>query len=136
MNKVRWKTDRNAYHRQWTKENPEKVKESNRRKRSKPYYIKLQANTQYKRKYGITVEQYELMLKQQNHVCMICLQPESSTYKGKVRKLSVDHCHISKYVRGLLCQKCNAILGLCGDQPIYLQSAIAYLLKFSQKETE
>jgi hypothetical protein len=60
-------------------------------------------------KYGITLEQYNKILKKQNGVCAICGEKETS----KINKiLSVDHCHNSKKVRGLLCAKCNKGIGL------------------------
>ena len=57
-------------------------------------------------KYGITLEQYESMLKAQNGRCAIC------NHKPKKRKLGVDHEHHSNpiRVRGLLCYRCNKFL--------------------------
>jgi hypothetical protein len=57
--------------------------------------------------YKLTVEQYDAMLAYQNGVCYVCHKPEP--VKG--RRLSVDHCHITGLVRGLLCSRCNPILG-------------------------
>lgn len=51
------------------------------------------------------------MLGEQGGVCAICGQKETSTYRGKVRKLAVDHCHKTGRVRGLLCMNCNQGLG-------------------------
>lgn len=39
----------------------------------------------------------------QNGCCYICDRPR----KRNAKKLSVDHCHKTGMVRGLLCQKCN-----------------------------
>jgi hypothetical protein len=64
----------------------------------------------FKKKYGITVEQYNQMLDEQNHVCKICKQVCKS---GK--RLAVDHCHETGLVRGLLCAKCNTNLGRIED---------------------
>jgi len=57
-------------------------------------------------RYGITIEEYDVMLKRQNYVCAIC-QNKCSTGK----RLAVDHDHDTKKVRGLLCRKCNRGLG-------------------------
>jgi hypothetical protein len=63
-------------------------------------------NKTLKRKYGITVEHYEQMLKHQNGVCKICKSLDPSG-----RRLAVDHCHTTGAVRGLLCPNCNTALG-------------------------
>lgn len=55
------------------------------------------------RKYGITTEQYEELLKKQEHSCAICLRPMSSFKK----RLCVDHNHKTGEIRGLLCNFCN-----------------------------
>ena len=44
-----------------------------------------------KKLYGLTVEQYEEMLRVQNGCCAICKQPQ----RGKRKHLCVDHCHKS-----------------------------------------
>ena len=60
----------------------------------------------FKRKYGITVEQYNQMLLIQNNTCKIC---KNMCKSGK--NLAVDHCHATGKVRGLLCATCNVNLG-------------------------
>ena len=80
-------------------------------------------------KYKIRLEQYDEMLKNQNYVCKICKNPESSIDKrhNKTRDLSIDHCHKSGKIRGLLCDKCNRGLGYFKDSIESLESAIRYL---------
>ena len=56
-----------------------------------------------KKNYGITVEQYEEMLSNQNHRCLICDKHEDEV---KTR-LAVDHNHVTGEIRGLLCTYCN-----------------------------
>ncbi len=56
-----------------------------------------------KRVYGITVDQYDLLLARQENKCPVCLRHES---EFPVR-LAVDHDHHSGEVRGLLCAYCN-----------------------------
>lgn len=75
----------------------------------------------FKFKYGITIDQYKIMLKMQNYVCAICEKPE------KLKNLSVDHCHNSKKIRGLLCSKCNRALGYFCDSISILEKAADYL---------
>lgn len=62
------------------------------------------------RNYGITSKQYNQMFEEQNGVCAICNLPEIN------RKLSVDHNHKTGKVRSLLCQSCNARLGVVEDK--------------------
>lgn len=63
-----------------------------------------------KRKYGITLSDYERLLKAQGGVCLICHSPESR--KDGQLHLSVDHDHQTGQVRGLLCVRCNTLVGL------------------------
>jgi hypothetical protein len=41
--------------------------------------------------------------------------------------LEIDHDHQTGRVRGLLCHKCNTMLGMAADNPRWLQKAIEYL---------
>lgn len=66
----------------------------------------IDRNKHLKRKYGITVEQYNEMLRNQNGTCKIC---NRACKTGKF--LAVDHCHKTGKVRGLLCALCNTNLG-------------------------
>jgi hypothetical protein len=70
------------------------------------------------KRYGITPEQYEKIKEYQNNLCAICEQET---------KLFVDHDHVTKKVRGLLCHNCNSMLGQAKDSPHNLERAIRYL---------
>ena len=72
--------------------------------------------------FGISLEQYNEMLKKQGSVCAICKEKCKS---GK--NLAVDHCHTTGKIRGLLCSNCNRGLGLFTDDKIKLSNAIIYL---------
>lgn len=72
-------------------------------------------------KYGLTVEQFEEMVKAQKGVCYICKT------KGQKPTLNVDHCHKTGEVRKLLCDKCNMTLGLVNDSVELLHQFIHYL---------
>ena len=71
--------------------------------------------------YGMTPADYEALLARQNGVCAICKTTEPG------RPLYVDHCHVRKKVRGLLCRSCNLGLGNFKDDPRLLRAATAYL---------
>lgn len=79
------------------------------------------------KKYGILIEAYDKMLEDQAGVCAIC----SNTPK-KNRRLSLDHCHATGTVRGLLCDSCNQAIGLLRDNVKLLQSASDYLVRFTK----
>jgi hypothetical protein len=78
----------------------------------------------YMRQYGITVEEYDQMVEEQNGRCKICGTDEPG---GNRKRFSIDHNHKTGEVRGLLCNPCNAALGLFKDNPTILQSALTYL---------
>ena len=75
-------------------------------------------------RYGITADDYTRMLTEQGGRCAICQSPETGT-RNKV--WSVDHCHATNRVRGLLCHRCNMGLGYFKDSPDRLRAAAAYL---------
>ena len=77
---------------------------------------------QLKSKYGLSIDGYEQMLAKQGGKCAIC----STKDPGKP-KFSVDHCHTTGAVRGLLCDQCNTALGKFYDEIERLKSAIRYL---------
>ena len=70
---------------------------------------------------------YDAMLAKQGGLCAICRKPETSTLRGKLIPLAVDHDHASGRVRGLLCGKCNKGIGLLGDSASGIRAALAYL---------
>lgn len=80
-----------------------------------------------KSKFKISPYEYDVILEAQNHVCAICDKPETAIRNGEVKRLAVDHDHLTHEVRGLLCQKCNTALGSFGDDIATLEKAIAYL---------
>ena len=73
------------------------------------------------RKYGFGLSGYESMLVKQNYVCAICADPPGG------KKLHIDHNHATGKVRGLLCLKCNTMLGYARDRCDVLASGINYL---------
>jgi hypothetical protein len=74
-------------------------------------------------KYGISIEEYNVIFAAQNGRCYGCERHQSILDK----KLSVDHNHTTGKVRGLLCGTCNVALGMLKDDPKILGNLIAYL---------
>lgn len=66
---------------------------------------------------------YQKLFDEQGGVCAICKSPENGRYKH----LSVDHCHDTGKIRGLLCNNCNRGIGLLKDSPELLKNAIEYV---------
>lgn len=79
---------------------------------------------QKKNRYGLSAEEYYSIFKKQNNKCAICCQEFSDNNKA-----FVDHCHKTNKVRGLLCTRCNTLLGMAKDNISILESAITYLKK-------
>lgn len=97
-------------HRKWRAEKPD-----------------LYRDRDLQRAFGIDMVRYKEMHDEQSGVCAICGNPEIVKRNGKVRWLAVDHCHTSNKVRGLLCGKCNPMIGYSQDDPTILDKAAAYL---------
>jgi hypothetical protein len=87
------------------------------RKKPTPEYTRAR---DYRRRYGITVEQYEAKLAEQGGVCSLCKRPPK-----KIR-LAVDHDHITGAVRELLCPSCNRAISHLED-PYWYAAARDYL---------
>lgn len=86
------------------------------------------AQRPYLRDYGITLEDYKRLLEAQGGVCAICKRPETKQINGKVIPLAVDHDHVTKLVRGLLCARCNTGIGQFEDNVDFLLAAADYLI--------
>ena len=92
----------------WRANNPDKIRNKN-----------------YKDRYGITLDDYNDMLKKQNNRCHLCGSHNDDT------KLYVDHCHKTGKVRGLLCHHCNTALGLLMESPDKIKGLMYYAEKHS-----
>lgn len=84
-----------------------------------------------KRHFKMSEKEHAKIVADQNGVCAICQQPELHVIKrtGKLKELSLDHCHTTGQARGLLCAKCNIGIGALRDDPVLLLRAIEYLKK-------
>ena len=82
-----------------------------------------------KRNYGLTFEEFEAMLSNQDNCCAIC---KSTKPLGRHKRFNVDHHNKTGNVRGLLCSNCNTALGLVDDNIHTLKSMIEYLENHEQ----
>lgn len=76
-----------------------------------------------KRKYGITLEQYDELFEKQGGRCAVCdrHQDEFKT------SLAVDHSHKTRRIRGLLCIGCNYRLVAKHEDACLLRKVAAYI---------
>lgn len=84
------------------------------------------------RLFGITPSDWDVMFEAQNGCCAICQRTEAASrgHKGNKhkRRLAIDHCHETGKVRGLLCSRCNLVLGWIENKELFAR-IMAYLHK-------
>lgn len=83
---------------------------------------------QLKRKFGLTLEEWNEMFNAQGGCCAICGKHQSR----QQRRMAVDHNHETGQIRALLCQNCNHGLGHFYENVASLSNAISYLQKHTQ----
>lgn len=107
---------------------------------SESYARQTHQQNQHNRKMrsGLSDEQYQAMVTAQNGLCALCGGPPGQ------RQLHVDHDHAccpgrdscGKCLRGLLCGRCNPLLGYAHDDIAILHAAITYLEKYRRTEDQ
>lgn len=101
--------------------------EDNRR-----YYKKMPRKDQraksLKSKYGLSFEEFQMILHKQEGRCSICMEEVYwDTYTANPKKACVDHCHKTGKIRGILCSNCNRALGLLKDDLSRIKRLEGYL---------
>lgn len=91
----------------------------------------MESDRNIKRRFGLTREQYNEILKSQNFSCAICENKETSVdpRTGTVKSLAVDHDHTTEKVRGLLCWRCNGTIGKVEENLELFDKMKSYLIK-------
>lgn len=95
----------------------------------KPCQRSYNRERRVKLQFGLTWDEYEMLMEVQDHRCAIC--------SGQPRKnvLAIDHDHTTGEVRGLLCSRCNhRLLGSANDDPARLRRAADYLEEFGPRD--
>ncbi len=117
-------------------------KECKNKKSREHYWNNIEANREYHRLYklrnkekrqkwilkdlyNLPIEKYNDMFIEQGGRCAICGKHQVEFKK----KLCVDHNHETGKIRGLLCNKCNSLLGYAGESPDVLHNAVKYLIE-------
>lgn len=93
------------WHRAYYQRNKEKLKA-----KSQAHYRSAGQHLHRLRKYGISPSAFKALFDYQGNVCGCCKQADPGP-KGWV----VDHNHSTGEVRGVLCFRCNVVLGSMGD---------------------
>jgi hypothetical protein len=111
--------------RAWAKNNPDKIKgylrkhQKNRKRLHRRWTLKT--------RYGLTPEQFDNLVKQQENKCAICEEVSTVT-------LNVDHCHKTGKIRALLCRRCNRAIGLFKDNIDLLIKSVVYLQRYISQD--
>jgi hypothetical protein len=106
----------------WRDANRERFEEVQRRWIASGGKARANRRSHLRRKYGITVEEYDEQLAAQRGCCALCEATPSAR-----RPLHVDHNHATGRIRGLLCFDCNAAIGLLEENVEVMARAIEYL---------
>ena len=93
--------------------------------KNREQYLATQSFSKLKQTYGITKEEYDNRIKNQDGKCAIC--SAETPQQTNIKRFVVDHCHKTKQVRGLLCSPCNRGLGCFFDNVSNLEKAVEYL---------
>lgn len=126
IHKEKHRKKRREYMQKWREANRERHNELARISHQRHKHKHVQRNREYhlKRMFGLTQELYDEMLRGQEGKCLICGTDKPN---GRSRKyFSVDHCHKTGKVRGLLCHVCNTKLGWFES---HTKSILTYLNK-------
>lgn len=133
------------WHKEYYDKNKEKIKEyyniynKEYRKKNKikldKYAAKYRKENKDKEKerqliyyYGITLEEYNILFLEQEGCCAICCRHQSELKQS----LCVDHNHETNEIRGLLCKRCNSLIGYSNDDINILNKAIEFLTKIKR----
>lgn len=103
--------ERRKASREWAKKNPKMVR-----------------NNSLRSCYGITLDDYTRMHEDQDGRCTIC----HKTSEQEGRALAVDHCHVTKKVRSLLCTSCNTTIGKEENNPGIFRRMLSYIEEHKQ----
>ncbi|SRR6266496_90958 len=131
MKKEYDKKKHSEWNRKYYKKNRLKIRKKHRKYREL-YRSKTQAY-RLKKNFGMTLEDYNIMLESQNGLCAICYKPETKVFHGRITALVVDHCHETGKIRKLLCYRCNVSLGLLDDNPDRMRAMARYVESFQKR---
>lgn len=109
------------YRKRWARKNRDHIRQHAKEYNAKRGHVIRVKDLRIK--YGLTPIQYDAMMIAQNHRCAIC----GKTPQENGKYLTIDHCHKTKKVRGLLCYRCNTGLASFKDELPLVVNAMTYL---------
>lgn len=83
-------------------------------------------------RYGLTVNAYNELLVVQQNKCAVCMTLLDSSTAANTPH--IDHCHYTEKVRGILCTRCNIMLGMSLDDVTTLLRGAQYLFNRQPRE--
>ena len=137
---VPWTEKSREYQKKWHQDNSDKVKKYREKwamenpdwfdtHKQTEAYKESRRGIRYKNRYGITLEQYKEMYKNQKGLCAICNNPPPLG-----ERLYVDHNHKTGKVRELVCRPHNSGISFFNDDPELLRRAANYVEKHSKED--
>ncbi len=112
---------RRAWARAWYAANKLRISEQRRLR----YNPSLHAARHLQVAYGITMDKYTSMVKEQDSACAICRKPFEAS--SRALQANVDHCHRRGTVRAILCSRCNHGIGNFLEDPAIMRAAVRYI---------
>lgn len=113
------RTCRREHVRVYSRENPDKRRKLELSWRQDPKnaeaYRIIKLREHAKRRFGLTLDEYLAII---DRGCAVC---------GTTDRVGVDHDHTTGKVRDALCVRCNASLGMAGDDADRLRALADYL---------
>jgi len=91
-------------------------------KEQNPEKLALLKDSQIRKNYGIGLNDFNAATRAQDSKCAICHEDG--------HRLCIDHSHVDKSVRALLCNSCNSGFGILAQNIDYMENAIKYLNKY------
>jgi hypothetical protein len=82
------------------------------------------------KKYGLTEDDWDRMVTEQEGKCAICGRVPGATLGVDKNRLVIDHDHATGKVRALLCDFCNRGIGMFYDDPDLLVAAAEYVRRY------
>ena len=111
--------------RDWKQKNREKISAARRKNTSN---FGSEWVRQIRRDFGEGADKHYLeQFNNQNRVCAICENPYGGKSRyGNFKKHSLDHCHKTGKLRGVLCSPCNSSVAVIGGETMWIGPPILY----------
>lgn len=99
-----------------------------RAKTQEPKYLTARLRRNLKRQYDMTIDEREAMFVAQGERCRICKTDTPTKHPG----WCIDHIKNTKIVRGILCSKCNTMIGMSQEDPVVLRAGADYVEEWAK----